>query len=105
MDAITGLVVRGIKCDNPACDFNDDSFTWNGFETMKEYLNKPCPKCGANLFTQADYEAMTAIMGAVALGEVLAKSGIIPPEILNNKTLIRCDMDGTGSIKLTPDEG
>jgi len=103
MDAIISLNINGIKCDSPSCDYKDNSFKWNGFETMREFLNKPCPKCGANLFTQADYEAMTAILAAVKVGEVLAESGIIPQEVLDEKKLFRCDMDGTGSIKLTTD--
>ncbi|MBB6622049.1 hypothetical protein H7E67_01270 [Clostridium gasigenes] len=42
----------GIKCDNPNCDFNDMNVN---AEDYKEWLNKPCPKCGENLLTEEDY--------------------------------------------------
>lgn len=41
----------GLKCDN--CDWNDSTIT---FENYKEYLNKPCPKCGTNLLTEEDFK-------------------------------------------------
>lgn len=43
---------NGVQCDNPKCDFKDESV---GFDRVIEYLNKPCPKCGANLLTEEDY--------------------------------------------------
>jgi len=45
--------IKGIKCDNPDCDFVDDSVTWDDYDkTVSEWLNRPCPKCGTNLLTQ-----------------------------------------------------
>ncbi len=48
------LDIKGIQCDNKACDYQDLEAE---FEPDK-YLNAPCPKCGSNLFTQLDYDAM-----------------------------------------------
>lgn len=45
--------VSGIKCDNPKCDYKDESVT---YEQYPEYINKPCPTCGENLLTQEDYD-------------------------------------------------
>ncbi len=39
------LIIKGIKCDNPNCDFRDESV---GFEVYEKYLNKPCPKTSGN---------------------------------------------------------
>lgn len=43
----------GIKCDNPNCDYKDESVK---FEDFEEWLNKPCPECGWNLLTNEDFE-------------------------------------------------
>ena len=53
MDAIS-FDIKGIKCDNKACGWSDMTVA---FEPEK-YLNAPCPMCGSNLFTQADYDKM-----------------------------------------------
>lgn len=52
------VYVRGIKCDNSTCGFKDDTVK---FEEYEQWLNKPCPKCGANLLTEEDY-ASTLIL-------------------------------------------
>ena len=41
--------IGGIKCDNPSCDFRDESIP---VEDYKNWLNKPCPICGSNLLTK-----------------------------------------------------
>ena len=45
--------IRGIKCDNPTCDYEDMTVP---FEKYAEYLNKPCPKCESVLLNQEDYD-------------------------------------------------
>lgn len=40
-----------IECDNPGCSYTIPD---NG-EDAREYINKPCPCCGENLLTEADY--------------------------------------------------
>lgn len=47
-------IIKGIKCDNPTCDFMDESV--NG-ENAKDWINRPCPKCGKILLTQLGYDA------------------------------------------------
>lgn len=44
-----------IVCDNTACDYKILNETGNPFIDVKEYINKPCPKCGDNLLTEDDY--------------------------------------------------
>ena len=41
----------GIVCDNPACDYEDNTVL---VEDYKNWINKPCPKCGENLLTEQD---------------------------------------------------
>ena len=43
----------GLKCDNPNCDWEDDSIK---NEDYINYINTPCPKCGENVLTQEDYD-------------------------------------------------
>lgn len=59
------LNVKGIKCDNEACDYTDPTAT---LEQMDSYLNKPCPKCGDSLLTPEDHEAL---LGLLALTEAI----------------------------------
>lgn len=44
-----------IVCDNKACDYKVQNPTGDPNEESVMYLNKPCPKCGDNLFTEEDY--------------------------------------------------
>lgn len=46
--------VKGLKCDNPDCDYVDMEIP---FEDYPNWINAPCPKCGSNLLTQQDYDA------------------------------------------------
>lgn len=49
--------VHGIKCD--ACDYKDMTVK---MEEYPQYLDKPCPECGANLLTKADYNTLKALI-------------------------------------------
>lgn len=42
----------GLQCDNPSCDWVDKTIT---FDTCKDWINKPCPKCGENVLTYDDF--------------------------------------------------
>ena len=42
---------QGIKCDN--CDWNDMEIPSSDYPN---WVNKPCPKCGANLLTEEDFK-------------------------------------------------
>lgn len=52
------VTVKGIKCD--ACPYRDDSVE---FRNYQEYLNKPCPDCGASLLTPEDFAAIKVVLG------------------------------------------
>lgn len=43
----------GLKCDNPSCDWTGPDIR---FPEYREWVNKPCPKCGENVLTMDDYE-------------------------------------------------
>lgn len=46
------ITIQGLKCDNPKCDFRDDTIK---MEDYPKWLNKPCEKCGENLLTEEDF--------------------------------------------------
>ncbi|APF25246.1 MULTISPECIES: hypothetical protein [Clostridium] len=92
-DAIE-LNIKGIKCDNPECDFRDDSVQVADYD---KWLNKSCPKCGANLLTQADYDNTKAIL------EIVKITNSIFPKRKDNEEIVtgKIEMDGTGKIDFT----
>jgi hypothetical protein len=56
--------VSGIKCDAEECDYIDESIT---VEDYPNWLNKPCPECGANLLTQDDLNFVELMFGVANL--------------------------------------
>src|SRR4051812_42833476 len=45
-----------IQESNLQCDNYDWSDAEINFETYKDWIDKPCPKCGHNVLTQEDYQ-------------------------------------------------
>ena len=56
--------VKGIKCDNENCDYTKEDV---GLEDYPDYVEKPCPKCGQDLFTTKDYKTVSDIIKAIDL--------------------------------------
>lgn len=52
--------ITGIQCDS--CDWKDMSISSDDYS---EWINEPCPKCGANLLTEADYNASVAFKKSI----------------------------------------
>ena len=94
------IQVSGLKWDAEGCDYYDHEAKYEDYES---YVNKPCPKCGSNLLTEADMRACKLIEAATAIvnaahpapieGEEIARvrmhmdgSGIVKPELLTTKT-------------------
>jgi hypothetical protein len=53
MESDIRVEAHGLKCDNPACDYWDESVPVSEY---KNSIGKPCPKCGQSLLTQEDYD-------------------------------------------------
>jgi hypothetical protein len=100
-----GMKIVGLKCDNPTCDYRDDNIQVGDYE---KYINAPCPKCGAPLLTQADYDVVMKMMRVMKnplirlLGKVMRKAA---PEEADK--VYHATMNGTGwdGMKLTRDDG
>lgn len=83
------LNIKGIKCDNPNCDYRNDKVEFKDYE---KWLNKPCPKCGANLLTKEDLEMTKALINVANIAnKVLPKQNNEEERI---KAII--EMNGTG---------
>lgn len=85
------LSIKGIKCDNPKCDYHNDNVEFREYE---QWLNKPCPKCGANLLTQKDFDNTKML---IRLAEIF--NNILPTPKSNEKSVFfNIEMNGTGKI-------
>ncbi len=87
------LNIRGIKCDH--CDYRNETVQFEN-EDYKKWLNKPCPKCGANLLTQRDLDnTKILIQTTKILNSILPQ----PNNADNTKKLILgVEMNGTGNM-------
>ena len=90
----------GLKCDNPLCDYMDMSIPTDEY---KKYVDAPCPKCGANLLTKADYKSFKIIRGIVRVINFICY--FIPKKKLgDDMATMKIEFDGTGEPKLGPIE-
>jgi hypothetical protein len=102
MDALK-LNIRGIKCDNQECDFMQNGVEYKDYPA---WLNKPCPKCGANLLTQEDLDAVKILIQAVDLINFVTKP-LLPDTESIRPVKFTAEMNGTGTVnfKLVEPEG
>ncbi len=93
------LKIEGIKCDNPDCDFKDDSVV---YEDYKVWLNKPCPKCGTNLLTEADLKAVKKLKKFANIVNFFLRP-FIKPDINVKRKTVDVEMNGTGTMQFKMD--
>lgn len=87
------LVGGGLKCDNPTCDFVDMSIA---IEDYDNWLNVPCPKCGENLLTQEDLDAVKMIVVLCKL----VQASEYEDKGLDGKATLQFNFDGTGNVEM-----
>lgn len=80
--------IEGIKCDNPTCDYKDMSVDYTDYPN---WVNKPCPKCGENLLTEADYKLVKDFIDVAELINAMQ----LPKD--DKVVTARINMDGTGT--------
>lgn len=92
---------KGIKCDNSVCTYEDMSVKREDYLT---WLNKPCPKCGDNLLTQKDYDALIKLE-KIMNNPIMKVFGFI--DTIFQKVFfwvkpveVEYKMNGTGKIKV-----
>jgi len=65
--------IKGIQCDNPSCDWED----LNAEFEPEKWLNKPCSKCSANLFTEEAYGQMKNMQKMInIINSAVEKTGV-----------------------------
>jgi hypothetical protein len=99
MQAIN-LNIKGIKCDNPECNFRDDSALYKEYSN---WLNKPCPRCGTNLLTETDLRTIKIMVLAANILNWVLKP-FLKPCPYARKVRVKCEMNGTGQVLFKPEE-
>jgi hypothetical protein len=93
------LKIAGIKCNTPGCGYRDDTVQVKDY---KLWVNKPCPKCGASLLTQADYSTtLLLIIIADAVNSFFQPITYLLNLIFHKnkrRIVLKGSMNGTGKI-------
>ena len=84
--------ISGIKCDS--CNFKNDSVS---YENYANWVNKPCPDCGANLLTEEDMELCKALFAGFKTLNVKKVDSFTKPAP-KGSTLIKISMNGSGTV-------
>lgn len=71
----------GLVCDNTNCDWQDGTIKQKDY---KEWIDRPCPKCGENLLTKEDYKSSLDLMKIVDFIKLLSESEIEEYESMIN---------------------
>mgnify|MGYP003665879484 FL=1 len=93
--------ISGLKCDNPECDYKDDTVDSVDYE---QHIDKPCPDCGESLLTQDDYDKVQQIQQQImdlnALFADMAGMGMPTGEgdIEDDSKRIKLNKDMFGSL-------
>ena len=87
--------IKGIKCDNPNCDYRDDSIKK---EDYLSFVNKPCPKCGSNLLTQKDYDTVILLERILKSWPIRLIDSVVG--LFKKPMHFEAKMNGSGKIEL-----
>jgi len=95
-----------VKCDNPLCDYEVSNDTKDpNNPDLKEYLNRPCPKCGENLLTEKDYKEFLKMMKLVRIINKMSRFLRIKPKSDDKQVLVSVNChDGKYTVKVQEDE-
>lgn len=66
----SNVKISGLKCDNPNCDYRDDTIK---YEDYKKYVGAKCPKCGMILLTEKEYLMCKFLVSASKLANKIFK--------------------------------
>lgn len=92
--------VHGIKCDAKGCGWQDMTVPYSQYAA---YLGRPCPKCRANLMTEADYKFARRMVRLTAVINFLFgwAFGTEKPREDQRRHSMDINLDGSGKPKIT----
>jgi hypothetical protein len=89
--------ITGIKCDSRSCNYKDISVK---VEDYPNYVNKPCPVCGAILLTERDYQLVQNILKLQENKIINFIEKVFSLFGSKKETIQEFDMNGSGKITL-----
>lgn len=97
MEKLIEIKAAGLKCDADRCDYIDIGVN---LKEYKSWINKPCPKCGANLLTPEDYKQIRLFR---ILTSIINLFSFLSP-FLKGRDMYRMRVHFDGSGKATFDK-
>ena len=91
MNKSVTMNIKGLQCDTQGCDYRDDNVD---VENYAQYVNAPCPKCGGNLLTKADYALVQLLLDTTEVLNDLFPAETFPAD--EPKVSLSIKMDGSG---------
>jgi hypothetical protein len=88
--------ISGIKCDNKACGYKDDSV---GLEQYPKYVYRPCPKCGEKLLTEKGFNIVKAML-KLQKNPLMRAFEFICKLFGGKDVNFEFDLDGSGKVKI-----
>lgn len=88
----------GIKCDNPTCDYISEKNV--SIEEAKDWIDRPCPKCGANLLTKKSYKTMKRLINFIEVFNFIAPARKEGCEDKYASMLLDVNYDGKLDIRI-----
>ena len=88
------MKVKGLKCDNPDCDWKDESVEYEEYE---KWVGRPCPCCGQNVLTKGDFEIVKH-MALLSKDPVLNAANDAALALGKKEVGVKINLDGTGHI-------
>ena len=58
-DVLSIISMGGLKCDTPGCNYINEFVPPSDY---KNWIDCPCPKCGASLLTKKDYKSFKRML-------------------------------------------
>lgn len=98
------MIGGGLVCDNENCDFEDMSIKQSDY---KDWVDKPCPKCGENLLTEEDFinaermQLAVELMNSLSEDEINELANSIDIEALKQTEFLK----DAGGLELLSSEG
>lgn len=92
---IMTLNIKGIKCDH--CDYSDMEVEVVDYP---DWLNRPCPKCGENLLTDADYQTVLYMTEVARMMNGLSVDAPVEKTQGKGNLKVTFDLNGTGKATL-----